>query len=365
MMAPKHLSLFIRRAALGLGLLCAAGSGLGCGSESEAVTEEAGPAAARIAPVRLWTATAREVVDRAELPADLRPYRRGVLASEVAGVVEALRVDAGDRVATGQVLAEVDTRSLEQRLAEAEAVERHRRARYERAVKLLDRRSITAQQAGDALAEKEVAEAQAASARLALEKSKLGAPWPGTVAVRRVEVGDYVSPGQPLFELLDLRRIKAVASAAAADVPYLHPGLPAEVRLDVFPGEVFAGTVRRLGAELDPATRTLEVEVELDNADGRLVPGMDAELVLPRRVLPAAVLVPLAALVEQETSKAVYVVDGPPGEERAERREVVLGPVLEDQVVIESGLAAGEAVILEGQRLVSSGQRVRPVETEG
>lgn len=334
---------------------------LGCGTDPGAdMVPDFGPAE-RVVPVRVWVTMAREVIDYAKLPADLLPQRRGVLAAEVAGVVGSLRVDAGDRVVAGQVLAEVDTRTLEQRLAEAEAVERHRISRYQRAVKLFDRRSITEQQLQDARAEKEIAEAQAAGARLALEKSRLKAPWSGTVAVRRVELGDYVSPGQPLFELVDLRRIKAQAAAAAADVPFLRLGLPAVVRLEAFPGEVFEGTVRRLAAELDPATRTLEVEVELDNPHRRLVPGMDAELELARQVFPAAVLVPLAALVEQETTRIVYVVQGAAGDERAVSREVTLGPVLEDQVVIVTGVEPDERVIVEGQRLVGPGQQVAPV----
>ncbi len=315
----------------------------------------AAPATAeKVVPVATVMTASREVVERISLPADLLPLRRAVLAAEVAGTVEMIRASEGDRVAAGRALAEIDTRAQRQRLAEAEAVHRHRQELFRRAEKLLAKKSITEQQYLDAVTERDVAMAQLETARLMLEKSRVAAPWPGTVAVRRVEVGDYVVPGQPVVELLEVRRLKVRAPAPASDVPYLRRGLAAEVRLDVYPGEVFHGEITCLAAELDPSARTLDVEVEIPNAGDRLRPGMYARLEIPRRTLEDAVLVPLAAIVELETSRVVYVVE----DERAVQRPVELGAVLGDEVVIARGLAAGERLIVEGQRQVSPGQRV-------
>ncbi len=327
-------------------LACGRGDGAG-------VLAEPAPAE-KVVPVATAVTASREVVERISLPADLLPHRRAVLAAEVAGRVEAVLAHMGDRVPAGKVLVEIDTRTLRQRLVEAEAVHRHREELFRRAEKLLARRSITEQQYLDAVTERDVAAAQLETARLTLEESRLRAPWPGTVAGRRVEVGDYAVPGQPLVELVDVARLKVRAPAPAADVPYLRRGLDAEVRLDVFPGEVFRGRVTCLAAELDPSARTLDVEVEIANPDGRLRPGMYARLEIPRRTLSEAVLVPLSAVVELETSRAVYVVE----EGRAVRRAVELGTVLGDEVVVTAGLAAGERLIVEGQRQVSPGQRV-------
>ena len=310
--------------------------------------------AEKIVPVETLLTTPREVVETLRLPADLLPNRRAVLASEVAGTVEKLHVDEGDRVTAGRPLVEIDTRALRQRLAEAEAVHRHRQELFDRAKKLLARKSITENQYLDAVTERDVALAQLETARLTLEQSRVVAPWAGTVAARRVEVGDYAVPGQPVVELLDTRRLKVRAPAPAQEVPYLRLGLTAEIRLDVYPGEVFRGEVSFLAAELDPAARTLDVEVEIANPDGRLRPGMYAHLEIPRRTLEQAVLIPLAAVVELEEQSVVYVVE----DERAVQRVVELGTVFGDEVVVASGLAAGERLIVEGQRLVSPRQRV-------
>jgi membrane fusion protein (multidrug efflux system) len=321
-------------------------------------TETGEQTAERVVTVRTITATTREVIDTATLPADLLPLRQATLAAEVPGAVAAVHVEEGDDVDAGELLIEVDTRTLRQRLAEAEAVHRHRQARLDRAEKLLERRSITREQHLDAIAEAAVAEAQLESARLELEKSRVTAPWAGTVASRRVEVGDYVVPGQPVVELLDLRRLKVRAPAPASDVPHLRRGAPAEVRVDAYPGELFHGEVVRLAAALDPEARTLDVEVEIPNPDRRLRPGMYARLEIPRRTLEAAVLVPLEALVELEDARALYLVE----DGRAVRRTVTLGPVTGDRVVVAHGLAPGERVIVEGQRDVSPGQPVREAE---
>lgn len=332
---------------------------LACGVGGEAGTETVEPAAERIATVRTLELQPRTVTERTVLSADLLPERRATLAAEVPGVVEALTVELGDPVRSGQILARIDTRALQQQLAEAAALFRQAQDRFERAERLFEKRSITREQQIDAVAARDVAEARLASARLALEKSEVKAPWSGRVASRLVEVGEYAAPGQALIELVAVDRLKVRAPAPAADVPYLRVGTPVTVRVDVLPDEVFAGAIVRLGAELDPDTRTLDVEVEIDNRGGRLRPGLFGRLEVPRQVLADALLVPLSAVVDYEDAKVVYVVDG----DLAARRRVELGPTLGEEVVISDGLVAGDRVVVAGQQQVADGQRV--VEAEG
>lgn len=340
----------------------------GCGGSTDAQTQDKeaapasmpaadSPAAERVATVRTQPVEPEEVADLAILSADLLPLRRATLAAEVPGVIDRVSVDLGDRVGAGQVLARIDTRALQQQLAEAEAVYRNANSRADRADKLFERRSITEQQRLDAVAERDVAKARLGSAELALSKSVLRAPWGGRVAAKRVEVGDYATPGQPLFELVAVGRLKVRAPASAADVPFLEVGRPVSVTVELLPGETFPGKVVRLGAELDPDSRTLAVEAEIDNPGGRLRPGMFGRMEIPRRVLPDALLVPLSAVVEFEAGRAVYVVEAG----RAARREIELGPIVGERVVVASGLVAGERVVVSGQRQVADGQRVEEV----
>ena len=336
-------------ALLPLSVLIACGGGSEADSSEPVVVPEE-----RVAHVRSLEVQPEEVADLAILSADLLPLRRATLAAEVPGRVEQLTVDVGDRVREGQVLVRIDTRALRQQIAEVEALFVQAVDRYERAERLFEKRSITQEQHIDAVAGRDVAEARLNSAKLALAKSEVKAPWAGSVTAKRVEVGDYASPGLPLVELVAVHRLKVRAAASAADVPYLSIGAPVTVRVDVYPGEEWQGKVVRLGAELDSDTRTLILEAEVDNREGRLRPGLFGNLEVARRILPEALLVPLASVVDYESEKVLYVVaDGV-----AQRRSVVLGPTLGERVVIESGLEPGDHVVVGGQQQVADGQKV-------
>jgi membrane fusion protein (multidrug efflux system) len=344
-----------------LTLLAACGGACGGKGSEEAVPP---PPEERTVRVRVLTVAPEAVTDYLNLPADLLPDRRAVLAAEVPGTVDTLRVQDGQRVAAGELLAAVDTRALRQEAAEAEALFEQAADEHRRAEALFEKRSVTRSALVEAKTARDVAEARLASVRLRLEKSRVEAPWPGTVAARRVEVGDYVAPGQAMFELVDARRLKVRAPVPATDVPFVEVGEPVEIEVSSLPGELFQGRVARLAAELDPGARTLDLEAELDNPDGLLKPGMLARLRIPRQVFTEALLVPLDAVVDLEETRAVYVVAGGAGSAdlraplRAERREVTLGPTLGERVVVESGLAPGDRVIVEGQSRVAPGQRV-------
>ena len=325
-----------------------------CGGDGEAKAPEA--PAERVAQVRALELRPQRVVDVASLPADLAPLHRATLAAEVGGAVESVRAELGQAVARGQLLATIDERSLAQAVAEAEALLRQAALQLERAQNLFDRRAVTKAQLLDAVTNRDVAEARLATTRLALDKARLRAPWSGRIAARHVEIGSFVALGTPLFELVDASRVKVRAPARSADVQYLVVGREVEVTLDALPGERFRARIERLGAELDPDSRTLEIEAELPNPDGRLRPGMLARVELPRREIADALVVPMACLVDLGGTKAVWTVEGGV----ARRRAVELGPVLGEEVVV-LGLNPGDRVVVEGQHAIGEGQRVEEI----
>lgn len=311
--------------------------------------------------VRTLTLVERTTVEHSQLPAETRPLRQATVAAEVPGTVESMAVREGQRVTSGQTLAQIDGQALSQRVDEAEAIAGQRRAQLERAENLLARQSITQDQYLDAKTAHEVAAARLASLRLDLSKAKVEAPWAGTVARRHIEVGDYVQPGQPLFDMMDLRRLKVVAPAPSREVPLLRLGGAVEVTFESLPGEILSGQIEHLAVALDSSARTLDVEVEIDNRHGRLRPGMLGQLRIPLRTWQAVVLLPLHALVEMGDGQVVYVFtdEDEANRGRVRRRKVLQGPILGDEVVIVEGLRAGEQVIVDGQHQVADGQTVR------
>jgi len=332
---------------------------VGCGGE--APSDEATPGqpveerAVTVETVVVQPETAVEILD---LPADLGPDRRAVLAAEVPGTVESLEVEEGQRVAAGKLLATVDIRALEQAVAEARAVFERASDEHRRAEALFEKRSVTRSDLVAAQSERDVAKARLASAELNLDKSRLEAPWGGMVSATRVEVGDYVVPGQAMVELVDVDPLKVRAPVPAADVPFVQVGEPVTIRVSSFPGEELTGTVVRLAAELDEAARTLGLEAEIANPEGRLRPGMLARVQIPRRTIEGALLVPIQALIDLEDRQVVYVVEGDGDAAHAERRTVQLGATIGERIVVEQGLASGDRVIVRGQSRVAPGQKV-------
>lgn len=325
-----------------------------CGSDEAPAAEDGGVTEERPTLVQVETVEPRPAVETIEVAADVMAARRATLAAEVEGTVEAVEVDLGDRVSAGDVLVRIDTRSIATEVEEAEANYGQAEEDAARAEALYEKRSITHDRLTTARTTLEVARARLESARIRLAKSTIRAPWDGEVAARDVEVGDFVEVGQGVLDLVQTDCLEIQAEVAAEDAPYVRQGETATLRLQSLPGETFEAKIVRIGAALNPTSRTLPIEVEIDNPGGRLKPGMFGRLTLPRRQLEAALLVPLASLVDYEDGKVVYVVD----EGVARRRRVRPGAVIGARVVIEEGLTAGDRVIVRGQDQVADGQPV-------
>lgn len=325
-----------------------------CGTQGAPAADNGNVAEERLTQVQVEAVEPRPAVETIEVAADVAGARRATLAAEVDGTVEAIEVDLGDRVSAGEVLIRIDTRSIATEVEEAEANYAQAEEDAARAEALFEKRSITRDRLTTARTALEVSRARLESVRIRLAKSTIRAPWAGEIAERMIEVGDFVDVGQGVLELVQTDRLKVRAEVAAEDAQHIQAGESATLRLQALPGETFEAKIVRIGASLSSTSRTLPIEVELENPGGRLKPGMFGRLTLPRRELEAALLVPLASLVDYEDGKVVYVVkDGV-----AQRRSVQPGAVIGDRVVIESGLSGGDRVIVRGQDQVADGQPV-------
>jgi multidrug efflux pump subunit AcrA (membrane-fusion protein) len=198
------------------------------------------------------------------------------------------------------------------------------------------------------------AEAAREEARLFLRRSEVLAPIDGYLARTLAEQGEVVEANKPVLVLVATRSVKAVFPLAERDAPLVRTGAPAAVTVASLGPEPIAGTVTLLAVTADPATSTYRLEVELPNADGRLRAGMLAQLRLLRREVTGAVAAPLFAVMRSGGASHAYVLE----DGVARRREVVTGIVNGDRVEIRSGLAAGDRLIVKGQRDLEDGQKV-------
>jgi cobalt-zinc-cadmium efflux system membrane fusion protein len=173
------------------------------------------------------------------------------------------------------------------------------------------------------------------------------APFAGTIIERHITMGELITPENTPFTIADLRTVWVLLDIYEKDIARIGSGAAARVAVDAYPGEVFSGQLTYLSRVVDPATRSAEARVEIDNRDGRLRPGMFATATV---ALPAsggeAVLVAPRDAVQQVRGGPVAFVEEKPG--TYAMRELVLGRESGPSVEIRSGLAAGEPVVTDG-----------------
>jgi len=278
-----------------------------------------------------------------------------ILASELGGTVMKLHADRGDRVSRGQVLAKVSADMYEAQLAEAQANLRLKQAGLKKAKTLYERGSISSMQRLQAQVEHDAAEANAKLAESRLERAIIKAPFSGMIDDRFADRGEMVSPGGQLFRLVNRGKMKIKSELAELDVSTFHPGSAAEVHIDAFPDMVFQAKLVYVAASAHQASRTFPCEFELDNPKELIRGGMMVRIHVLKDTHQDVLVLPQTALVETETGKNVFVLEG----ENVRKRNVTPGASNSGMVIVASGLNPEETVIVTGQRDLVDGQQVR------
>lgn len=331
--------------------------------------------------VEILPVLAERIVLEDEFSGRVAAFARVEIRPQVGGLILERKVEEGARVKAGDLLfridpalLEADLRTAEAALARAEAAASHARRAMERSDALFARKAI-AQEKNDsarndlALADTNLAEARAVveRRRLDLGFATLTAPIDGYVAGGIADVGGLAAPGgdKPLAVVQDLEkvfidlrlpsdRLDPVLLAAEAGLG------PVRIRLDRAGAAPLTGVLRFSDVIVDPGTGNVSVRIEALNPDLALLPGMFVRALLPRGMVPDALLVPEDAILRRGDGTAQLVVVSDQGE--AERRAVTLGDRIGNRVVIASGLKAGDLVAVRGQDRVPEGMTL-PVMT--
>lgn len=303
----------------------------------------------------------RALTETVELSGELRPWVEVEVASELGGRISEVGFREGERVPRGRVLARVGTDLLEAALHEAAARRTGAEAAFIKTEKLFERQAVPRQDLVAATAQFEQAKAQEEQARLRVERSIVRAPISGISISRLIEPGEVLSPGARITTLHQTDRIKAVAGISESDVGAFGEGGTATLQVDAWPEESFPGRIHLIAPAADEKTRTFAVEVAIDNADGKLRPGMIGRVSLLRRQLEDVVVVSRDVLQERDSGTVAVVLDG----DVARVRTLSLGASQGTLVVVDEGLAEGEWLIVRGQRGLVDGQKVAVVERSG
>lgn len=296
----------------------------------------------------------RDILLTTICPAELQPLRSAVLSAEWSGPVTSMPVEAFDQVEKGELLCELDTSMLDLQIREAEARYTQAKAEWKRAQGLIEKKAITQIQFLERETQYLVAEAGLELLRVQREKAQVRAPWPGSISEKHIEVGDYVVPGQPVVSLVDTGSVRVRAVVPSSYAPMMRPGLKAVLKIQNTL-KSFPGTLDRVAPELEPDSRTLQVEMVLPDGEAGMKPGAVANVEITVGDLKQAMCIPMVAVLEFENTRGVYVFD----QGVAKRKIVELGSVDGDMVVVTSGLELDDQVIIQGQQWLSQGQKVQ------
>jgi multidrug efflux system membrane fusion protein len=348
------------------------------------------------APAKVPTAVRVRAVDKASArnatrySATINPASRVDVAFKVGGYVQrvatvrgldgkARLLQEGDRVSAGQMLAEVRVADYQQKLeeakasfAEATAAREQAQIDFDRASRLAGSESVSKAELDNARVRLDAATARCAGARVrvseaetAVEDTRLRAPMHGVVVKRNVELGSLAAPGTVAFSIADTSSGKVVFGVPDTELEALQLGTRQTVTTEAFRGRDFVGSITRIAPVADPKSRVFEVEITIANPDEELKPGMIASLKLGEAgTAPPLTVLPLNAVVRMpgQTGRfAVFVVDQKAAPPVARLREVELGEFLGNQIPIRAGLAAGDAVVVQGATLVSDGEAVQVI----
>lgn len=339
------------------------------------------------------------------LPGNIQPVTEAPILARAEGYVQKRYVDIGDRVTAGQLMAEVEAPDLDQQVRQAQAAVEQAQADLARASAALEqgkanesiakvtamrwdnlvRRGAVSKQENDQYQAQY--QAQAANVR-ALERAvdaakgniaamqanvgrlsemqgylKVRAPFAGVVTLRNVDVGTLVNTGSTmLFRIAQTNLLRTYLNAPQSSASDVHVGQLASLATPELPERKFSGTVTRTANALDPASRTLLVEVQVPNPEGKLLPGMyvEVDLHLPRKDPP--LLLPSDTLSVRPEGTMVATLDA---NNAVHFQHVVVGRDYGSNIEILSGLSAGQRVIANPNDAVQEGAKVHPVLVAG
>lgn len=315
------------------------------------------------------------------LPGSVMPFADASIYARTSGYLQHWYTDIGTKVKAGQMLAVIQTPELDAQLAQAHADEATALANYnyasvsaQRWQDMLKTQSVAQQDADTKQSDMQAKRAMLQSAQANVKRlselvsyEKLTAPFDGVVTARNVDVGALVTaggspglaanPGE-LFHVAQTDKLRVFVDVPQNDAPFVNSDMAAYLSVQQYPGRKFAARVARNSGAIDPVSRTLRVEVDVDNRDGALLPGAYAQVHLALQNPAPALELPVSALLFRPDGVTVAVVDSTG---KTALRTVTIGRDFGTRMEVTTGLSATDRVIDNPGDAISAGEPVQIV----
>ncbi len=360
-----------------LNLIAAAGllaAGMACKQAAKPAAATAQAVGA--APVKVFKVPRQKISEKLFYTGTVEARQKINIMPDVGGKIARIYVNEGDRVARGQLLAEMDTQAIVLQLKQAEAAQAvaeascaNAKTNLERMDRLAKEKAVSDQQheqvklaCDSAVAQLAQAQAAVNLAKHSLDVSIMRAPFAGVIASKNAEEGDVINPmmgsmsaTSGVLTLVDFSRVKIAVDVSGTDIQRIQKGQTALLESPTLPGQTFQGTVSVVNLAADPQTKKFGIELAVDNPDLALRPGTFGQVIIEVSTHENALAIPQKAVLD---NKYVFVVQNG----KAVKREVRLG--LQNTVLVEvtDGVAEGDMVVAEGNFGLEDGA---PVEVIG
>ncbi|MEA2031866.1 MAG: efflux RND transporter periplasmic adaptor subunit [candidate division Zixibacteria bacterium] len=280
----------------------------------------------------------------------LEGERQAVIYCKIAEAVEKVHVHEGERIEANQVIVSLDKSGPSSNYQQALSVYKNAEKQHNKMAYLYEEGAVSESAADAARTEYEV---HKAAFEAASKLVNIPTPISGTVTSINVSKGDYLSAGQTIATVASIEKLRAKFSINASDLNLISLNDSVNITVDALDLSA-VGTVISVARSADPSTRAYQVEAIIDNSRGLFTPGMFARVSLVVNRLENVLMVPRKALLSLSGKNVVYIVNGM----TARQRVVELGPEVDGQVVILSGIKSGDTLVVLGQNYLEDGDNV-------
>jgi membrane fusion protein (multidrug efflux system) len=275
------------------------------------------------------------------------------IRTEVSGIVESILFEEGAKVSQGQVLVRVNDVELRAQLSKAKTTQQLATENQRRAQLLLDKQAISQAEFDIANADLESARAESQLIAAQLNKTSIRAPFSGTIGLRSISKGSFLTPETTIAKLVNTSQIKLTFSIPEKYVPQIKTGQT--LTFTTSDSQQHTATIYAMEPHVDTATRTLKIRAIADNKEGKLYPGTFANVILPLETVNEALMVPTQALIPIQNGKIIFVSKNG----KAQEYKVETGTRTDSLIRVISGIKAGDTILTSGVMSLKNGTPVR------
>jgi len=325
-----------------------------CGVGEAKIASEDEQLAATPLPVEVVSPAKSDIYATYHTTTNITSDAEAPVLARVGGEVVEILVEEGDQVRKGEILARLDGDRLRLQMLQAKANLEKVSKEYERFVRLHEKGLVSRSAYEGLKFDMDALKAAYELQRLDYEYTTIRAPISGVVSAREVKIGQHVGINVTTFKVIDTSSLVAYLRIPQTELEKFSAGHHANVRVDAMPEQNFDATIARISPTIDPRSGTFRATAYINNEDGLLAPGMFGRFDIAYEQHTDALIIPAAALVQEDNQTVVYVVE----DGAAVRRTIQTGIQSGENIEVLSGLTEHEQIVVTGQGSLRDGSRV-------